>query len=72
MEQMLMDIVNDGEKLVLMDGSEWMINPGDMPTVCTWIPTVTIKIEETDNNDMFSYKLTNLNIDVTVYAMKIS
>jgi len=72
MEQMLMDIVNDGEKLVLMDGSEWMINPGDMPTVCTWIPTATIKIEETDNNDTFSYKLTNLNIDVTVYAMKIS
>jgi len=55
MEQMLMYIVNDGEKLVLMDGSEWMINLGDMPTVCTWIPTATIKIEETDNNDMFSY-----------------
>ena len=72
MEHMLMDIVNDGEKLVLMDGSEWIINPGDMPTVCTWIPTTTIKIEETDNNDMFSFKLTNLNIDVTVYAMKIS
>ena len=71
MEEMLMDIKNDGEKLVLMDGTEWMINPSDLPTVCTWVPTASIKVQKLNTNDMFSYKLTNLSFDISVYAMKL-
>ncbi|MBI9055991.1 MAG: hypothetical protein JEY96_19375 [Bacteroidales bacterium] len=71
MEEMLMEIINDGEKIVLLDGTTWMINPGDLPTVCTWLPTSSIKIHKLNTNDMFSYKLTNLSIDVSAYAMKL-
>jgi hypothetical protein len=61
---MLMEIIDDGEKVVLIDGTTWMINPGDLPTVCTWLPTSTIKIQKLRTNDMFSYKLTNLSVYV--------
>ncbi len=66
-----MEIINDGEQVVLMDGTKWMINPGDLPTVCTWLPTSSIKVQKMNTNDMFAYKLTNLSIDVSVYAMKL-
>ena len=69
---MLMEVLNDGQELLLMDGTKWMINPGDIPSVCTWIPTAKIKVEKLDINDMFFYKLTNLNVDISVYAMKIN
>lgn len=32
---MLMEIINNGEKVVLIYGTKWMINPGDLPTVYT-------------------------------------
>ena len=70
--EMLNEIINDGEKISLMDGSVWLINPSDMPTVCTWIPTATIKIEMDDSENLFSYQLINENIDVSVRARKIS
>jgi hypothetical protein len=71
MESMLMEVLNDGEKIVLLDGSEWYINPGDMPTVCTWIPTSELKIIKTKLNDYFNYKITNEGIDVSVYAVRL-
>ena len=70
--EMLNEIINDGEKISLMDGSIWLIDPSDMPTVCTWIPTASIKIERINSEAMFSYKLTNENIDVTVNARKLT
>ncbi len=70
MEVMLYEIV-DCEKLVLMDGSEWMVNPGDTPTVCTWTPTSMIKIQSINTDDQYSYRLTNLSIEVSVYALKL-
>jgi hypothetical protein len=32
---MLIEVLKDGERLKMEDGSVWYINPGDMPTVCT-------------------------------------
>lgn len=69
---MLMEVKEDDNKLVFMDGFEWLINPRDIPTVCTWIQTDNFKIEKTKSNDMFSIWLKNLNNDMTVYAMKIN
>lgn len=71
MKSMLIDIINDGEKIILLDGSEWYINPGDMPTVCTWIPTSEIKITKTKSNNFFNYKITNESINVSAYASKL-
>lgn len=68
METTLMEVKNDGEILSMMDGSEWMVEAGDTPTVCTWIPTASIKIEETPSG----YTITNLEIDVSVRASKVN
>jgi len=53
-----------------MDGSVWEINPGDMPTVCTWIPTAEIEIIKEDDS-IYPYKLINKEIDVEIRAYKI-
>ena len=68
---MLNEIINSGEKISLMDGSIWQINPGDMPTVCTWIPTAEIEISS-NNDSSFDHTLTNKNINVSVNAMKLN
>lgn len=68
---MLMEVKNSGEKIVLLDGSEWLINPGDIPTVCTWIPTSELKITKTKSKDYFYYKITNESIDISVYAARL-
>lgn len=72
MKTMLIEVIDDGEKLQLMDGSTWSINPGDIPTVCTWLPTSEIKVENIDSTDMFSFRLTNLSEGVSVFAMKLT
>ncbi len=68
---MLNEVMNDGEKISLMDGSLWLVNPGDMPTVCTWISTAEIEVS-TSNDSVFNYTLTNKNIGVSVMAMRLS
>ncbi len=70
-KMLLYEVINDGEKISLIDESEWLINPGDMPTVCTWIPTAEIEIEKIDDNSMFNYKLTNLETGESVKARNI-
>lgn len=69
-EFMLIEVLEDGQKLKMMDGSLWMPNPGDMPTVCTWSPTTTIKIKNTGEG-MFSYILHNTTDDISVRARRI-
>lgn len=73
-ESMLLEIDIEGEEyhLSLMDGSMWFVNPTDLPTIATWIPTANIKIEKTKDDPMFTHKLTNTNIDISVLAMKIN
>lgn len=41
--EILNEVINYGEKISLMDGSTWFIDPSDMPTVCTWIPTASLR-----------------------------
>lgn len=68
---MLNSILNNGEKISLMDGSVWQIKPDDVPTVCTWLPTADIKILKNNNDHVFSYILINKEIDISISAMKI-
>ena len=70
--EMLNEILNDGEKISLMGGSVWQINPWDIPTVCTWIPTAEIEITQNNEDRIFNYTLVNKGIDVSVKAMKLS
>jgi len=50
----LMEVMNDGQQLKMLDGSIWDINPGDMSIVCTWIPTANIKIKEGNLDSLFN------------------
>ena len=72
-ETVLLEVDIDGEEyhLTLMDGSRWFVNPGDLPTIATWLPTANIKIQDTQDGTMFCYSLTNMNEDVAIRAMKV-
>ena len=42
----LMAIQEDGQKLVMMDGTIWIINPEDIKNTVKWIPPCGILINE--------------------------
>lgn len=67
----LNEVINNGEKISSMDGSIWQINPADMPTVCTWIPTAEIEVSASGDS-VFDHTLTNKNMGVSVTAMRLS
>lgn len=71
MKTMLNKVLEEGQKLQLMDGSEWLINPGDIPTSLLWLPADHIETRKQKNRDMFDHKLTNLYNDQFVYGMKL-
>ncbi len=71
-EYMLLEISDNGERLLLDDASEWFVNPGDIPTVFTWLPSATIKVELVDPDDFCPYKLTLLNENISVRARRES
>jgi len=73
-ETLLLEVDSDGKEyhLTLMDGSKWSVNPGDLPTIATWIPTANIKIKALKDDSVFSYCLTNLDDDIAILAMKIN
>jgi len=66
---MLVEVKNNGETLVMDDGSEWTVNPGDMPTACIWIVTASIQAELDNEADAFSWALLNTSAGQTVRAM---
>ena len=72
-ESMLVEIDTTADEfhLSLMDGSNWLVNPDDLPTAGTWQPTAKIRIEFQLDDSTFSYRLTNLTNDISIRAMKI-
>ena len=42
----IMDVEDDGEVLVLDDGTRWRVRAGDIPTTCTWLPTENVEVVE--------------------------
>jgi hypothetical protein len=70
-EEMVMKIVDNGAFLVLMDGSKWRVDPGDIPVVITWTPTAPVQVSLAYPDAAFPYELRNPDADVTVRAMKV-
>lgn len=68
MRRMLMDVEADGGIIVLDDESRWAVSPGDMPTVCTWMPTAVLEIRTSKGSGLYSYRVVNREIDVSVWA----
>ena len=68
-EVTLLETEKDGEELVLLDGRKLMVNPGDIPTACTWTPTSGLEITDTNGEGMFSLKIRNINNNIEITAM---
>jgi hypothetical protein len=73
METTLIEVDIDNHKfhLTMMDGSKWLVNPGDLPTVATWLPTSEVSFEPNDY-DEFDYNITNLSEGGSVKAMQVA
>jgi hypothetical protein len=69
-EHMLIELADDFEALELDDGSRWDVMPEDIPTICTWIPTATVRISLIAPDSLWPYELTNTGVDISVRAMK--
>ena len=70
-EHMLIQVNDDCTTLELDDGSKLSVEPGDTPTIATWLPTETIRIELANPNATWPYELINTEEDVSVRAMRI-
>ena len=71
-EHMLIQVHDDFETLELDDGSKWGVEPGDNPTIVTWLPTETIRIKVADLNSAWPYELINIKEGVSVRARRVS
>ena len=64
----LLDVENDGEIVVLLDGRRFLVEPGDMPTACTWSPTASILLGSSRDR-VFNVSMTNEASGETIIAM---
>ena len=71
-EATLLEVEKDGEELVLLDGRRLMVNPGDIPTACIWLPTTELEIAESNNEGMFSIVIHNVGDNEEINAMWLS
>ena len=49
----LMEVKNDGQTLVLIDGRELNVDPRAIKTAILWLPSTLLEISETDNDPLF-------------------
>ena len=66
----LMAVQEEGQKLVMMDGTIWIINPQDIEKTSEWIPPCGILIDAGNVNQEFDYSLTNIDENITVTAQR--
>ena len=65
----LLEVKEDGDVLVLLDGRELQVNPGDIPTACLWLPTTELEITEDESDSMFSVTVRNKASGQEISAM---
>ena len=66
----LMAKQEDGGKLIMMDGTIWMVNPAEIHTVSSWNPPCGIQIQEDKAGQEYDYQLINLDENVSVSAKR--
>jgi hypothetical protein len=60
MEQaMLMEVKNDGQTLVLIDGRDLGVDPREIPRAILWPPSMLLEISETDTDPLFDHGTNN-------------
>lgn len=68
---MLMEVIGEGEKLQMLDGALFLVNPSDMPTCCTWTPTAEIELTKIDNGP-FGTRIHNLSEGISIRGEEIA
>ena len=66
----LMAIQENGQKLVMMDGTIWIINPDDIKNTFKWTPPCGILIKVINLNSEYDCSLTNTDENITVTAQR--
>jgi hypothetical protein len=49
----LMEVKNEGQTLVLIDGRELNVDPRAITTAIRWLPSTLLEISETDTDPLF-------------------
>jgi hypothetical protein len=58
MEQVtLMEVKDDGQTLVLIDGKELHVDPRAITTAIRWLPSTLLEISETDTDPLFELRV---------------
>ena len=66
----LMAIQEDGQKLVMMDGTIWIIHPDDIKKSAKWAPPCGIEIDVKNADSDYDYEIKNTDIDIVIKAYK--
>lgn len=63
--------VDNGQRLILSDNSEWQVSPDDVDTASAWLSPVVIQIMPSDN-PIYTQKLVNLDAGTWVKVKRIT
>ncbi len=66
----LMAVLDQGAKLVLTDGTVWVINPADTVKSVNWKPPVMVEVSEKSDHKEFDYTLSNAENSEKVTARR--
>ena len=69
---LILEVDTDGEEyhLAFKDGSKWFVNPSDLPTIATWLPSTEVYFSN-NNSSVFNFNITNTKDDITIRAMLV-
>jgi hypothetical protein len=66
----LMAVLEKGGKLVMTDGTVWVVNPKDTEEASGWVPPVMVNIDEKSSSKEYDYTLTNTETEASVTALR--
>lgn len=66
----LMAVQEGGGKLIMMDGTIWLIHPSDIKNTRLWEPPCNIQIQEDENTQEYDYQIINLDNNIAVFAKR--
>ena len=70
-DETLIETDIDEGTLTFLDGTMFSVAPGDIVTICTWLPMNAIQIAHVDPNSAYPYELTNSSDGVAVRARRL-
>lgn len=65
-----MAVQDSGGKLIMMDGTIWIINPSEINISNSWEPPSIIHINEENSANEYDYLIRNLDHELTVSAKR--